>query len=198
MAEVRFADTKEMLRYWMSLGSGPFVPLRKDVSPRSIAGLLPRVFILSNAGGVRNFRLAGSEFYFLHGKELTGQSFSSIWGDDYTKIETALSEACSVGMPLLVQSEGWSREGVVEVETVIMPLRTSSDHAEVDRLIGLQTFPRERPRWLGRHPLMRAVVGDVSVLGAEERDVLARARGKVVPALKFPKRPKVFRVIGTR
>ncbi|MBY3155545.1 PAS domain-containing protein [Rhizobium laguerreae] len=199
MADIRFDETKEMIRYWASLGSGPHAPLRADVSPRAIARFLPRVFIISKEDGVWKFRLAGTEFYPLYGHELTGQSFSAIWGGDFAAVAAGLDAAASAGLPLVVSSDAWSMEGVVEAETVILPLRASDGHGEVDRFIGLQTFPAAPPWWLASRPVLQASVKTTAIVGEGERALLAQARGKTVPAIKFVERPRAFlRVVETR
>lgn len=198
MADIRFDETKDMVRYWASLGSGPHAPLRADVSPRAIARLLPRVFIISKEDGVWKFRLAGTEFYLLYGCELRGRPFSAVWGGDFAAVSAGLDAAASACLPLVVSSDAGSLEGVVEVETVILPLRSSEEHGEVDRFIGLQSFQRERPWWLASRPLVEASVTSTAIVGEEERALLTQARGRIVPAIKLVEPPETaLRVVET-
>lgn len=188
MDDIRFDETKDMVRYWASLGGGSHAPLRADVSPRAIAKLLPRVFIVANEDGVWKFRLAGTEFYVFYGRELTGQSFSSIWGGDFNAVSEGLDASASSRLPLVVSSDAWSRDGVVEVETVILPLRSTRDNAEVDRFIGLQTLKSAKPMLLSGLPFVQASVNSTAIIGEKDRSSLAEARGRMVPAIKFGER----------
>jgi hypothetical protein len=189
MADIRFDETKDMVRYWASLGGGSHAPLRADVSPRAIAKMLPRVFIIANDNGVWKFRLAGTEFYVFYGREMTGQSFSSIWGSDFEAVSEGLDASASGRLPLVVSSDAWSRDGVVEVETAILPLRSTRDNAEVDRFIGLQTFKSAKPLLLSGLPFVQASVNSTALVGEKDRSLLAQARGRIVPAIKFGERP---------
>jgi hypothetical protein len=189
MDDIRFEETKDMVRYWASLGGGSHAPLRADVSPRAIVKLLPRVFIISNDDGVWNFRLAGTEFYVLYGRELTGQSFSSIWGGDFAAVSQGLDAAAAARLPLVVSSDSWTRDGVVGVETAILPLRSSKDDGNVDRFIGLQTFQSGKQLLLSSLPFVQASVNSTAIFGEKERATLALARGRIVPAIKFGERP---------
>ncbi|MDW9481218.1 PAS domain-containing protein [Sinorhizobium meliloti] len=195
MAEIRSDGTKELIRTWASIASGPYVPLRADVSPSAIKRLLPRVFIISNEDGIWKFRLAGTEFYSLYGRELTGLSFSAIWGTGYGLVERGIEHAASVCLPLIITSEAWSLEGVVGGETVVLPLRSSGGHAEVDRFIGLQSFPGIRPWWLASKPFLQTTVGVVEVVGEKARSVAAAERAKGIPALRLVERQAKFRVL---
>ncbi|MCS4089021.1 PAS domain-containing protein [Rhizobium sp. BK176] len=189
MDDIRFDETKDMVRYWASLGGGSHAPLRADVSPRDIVKLLPRVFIIANDDGVWKFRLAGTEFYVFYGREMTGQSFSSIWGGDFAAVSDGLDAAAAARLPLVVSSDAWTMDGVVEVETAILPLRSTSDNAEVDRFIGLQTFKSAKPMLLSGLPFVQASVNSTAVVGEKERASLAQARGRIVPAMKLGERP---------
>jgi hypothetical protein len=178
-----------MIRNWASLGKGAHAPLRADVSPRAIVKLLPRVFIIANEDGVWKFRLAGTEFYVLYGRELTGQSFSSIWGGDFAAVSAGLNAAASARLPMVVSSDAWTRDGVVEVETAVLPLRSSKDDGDVDRFIGLQTFRSGKPMLLSSLPFVQASVTSTVIVGEKERVLLAQARGRIVPAIKLGERP---------
>lgn len=195
MAEIRSEGTKDLIRHWASIPSGSHAPLRADISPRAIKSLLPRVFILANEDGVWKFRLAGTEFYLLYGRELTGASFSSIWGADFELVRRGLDDAAMAGLPALVSSDAWSLEGVVGAETVLLPLRSAPDHAEVDRVIGLQSYPGTRPWWLSSRPFFQASVGRVELLGEKARGALTVARGQSVPAIRIVDRPAGIRVL---
>ncbi|MCV9964685.1 PAS domain-containing protein [Pararhizobium sp. BT-229] len=194
MAEIRSDGTREMIRHWASISPGPHAPLRSDVSPRAIASLLPRVFIIANDDGVWRFRLAGTEFYLLYGRELTGLSFASVWGGDHELVRRGLDDAASACLPLVVSSDAWSLEGAAAAETVLLPLRSSPEYADVDRFIGLQSFPGQRPWWLASRPFLQAAVESVALVGERERALLSEARGRNVPALRTVDKPIFFQV----
>lgn len=194
MAEIRSDGTREMIRHWASISSGPHAPLRSDVSPRAIAALLPRVFIIGNDDGVWKFKLAGTEFYLLYGRELTGLSFASVWGGDYRMVQRGLGDAASACLPLVVGSDAWSLEGAVSAETVLLPLRSSRDHADVDRFIGLQSFPGQRPWWFASRVIVQSAVESIALAGEKERRLLEEARGRIVPAIKMVERTVPFSV----
>jgi hypothetical protein len=197
MADIRLEGTKDLIRYWVSISMGPYAPLRADVSPRAIQSLLPRVFILSNESGVWRFKLAGTDFYYLYGRELTGLSFSSIWGADFELVARGLDDSATACLPAIISSDAWSSEGVVQAETVLLPLRSSPYHADVDRFIGFQSYSGECPWWLSSRSFIQASVGSVELVGGLARDARTVARGQKLPAIRTVEKSTKIRIVET-
>jgi len=210
MADLRFQDAEDIVAHWSSLRKGPLAPLKGDIVLRAISGLLPRVFLVQKTDGVWTFRLAGSAFYLLYGRELApfamrdgvrvpGEAFAAIWGSAASVVENAMVEASARCRPLLVRSNSYSSEGDVETDTVLMPMRSSAELSEPDMFIGLQSYAKTRELWwFMNRPIIDVVVRGVGMV-PERREPEAEKRGREVPALRVvaprPAAPVRFTVI---
>ena len=195
MAEIRFEATKDIVRHWAAVRTGPHAPLRRDISPRAIAALLPHVFIVGNEGRDWAFRLSGSGMYDAYGMEMTGQAFSCVWGSETRRVSACLVEAAHYVRPLVIHSESSSVEGSVFTETVMMPLRSSEDHADIDRFIGLQTFAHPIPWWLGNRAISDVTITSMDLVRDDSARREEERKGREVPAMKrvsVPTRLRVF------
>lgn len=196
MSEFRFDATRGIVRHWAAAKRGVHIPLRSDFDPMGVAALLPRVFIVgSDDAGEWTFRLAGSEMYGLYGMELTGHPLSRIWGCEYTRMRASLAEAAACGRPLIIQSTSSSAEGAVFTETVVMPMRSSSEHAEADRLIGLQSFSSPRPWWLASRAITGYEVHSLDIVEDAEARKAEVKRGIETPPLEYHANRARFTVV---
>ena len=142
--------TKQLFDYWNELRGKNAAPARVDISPASIAGILPSTFILER-GEDRNyaFRLAGTALCLLFGEELKGKNFIDLLDRDEQRLaRRVLDAAQSENIGALLQMHaiaGADRE--VTLETLVLPL---SD--EQPRLLG-SIHAMQMPYWAGAEPI---------------------------------------------
>lgn len=73
------AGLRALVAYWTALSARHPVPLRRDVDPRRIDGLLPNTFILESvAPGLARFRVAGTRLADLMGMDVRGMPISTL------------------------------------------------------------------------------------------------------------------------
>lgn len=191
MMDVESKDTREILDYWKSLKGDVYAPVRGDLDIRNIKALLPRVFLIGLDCSEWHFRLAGTAFYSLYGRELTGQSFGELWGASAAQIGSHLSPISYLACPIVVSSLSRCMGDVVRTETILLPMRSDRDFGEVDRYLGLQSFPRNpRPWRLGVRPFGGAEIVDIQQIKDEEDRTEIERRGREVPAIKVGKRSR--------
>jgi len=129
----------ELESYWASLPRRNGVPMRKDVDPAAMAGLLEDSFILERvAPGVARIRVAGRNFGRLIGVEPRGLPLTAAFLTDARAemskhleaafmspaiVELALEAPRAVGQPHL------------QGKILLLPLR--DDHGRVSRMLGV-------------------------------------------------------------
>jgi hypothetical protein len=142
-----------IFNYWNELRGSRDAPLRSEISPASIRGVLPDLFILeaTPANGLR-FRLAGTGVCNLFGRELRDQTFASLWSDGRSSVlADAVSDVMARIVPVLANATGYGKDGrQVVFEIMLLPLR--STHELCDRVLGCLTPVQSAP-WLGAEPL---------------------------------------------
>ncbi len=185
MAEIRFESTREIIGYWEAAKTDVYAPVRSDIRPDGMAKLLPRVFIVGEEKLKWIFRLAGTELYGVYGAELTGRPLSYMWGGENVRVTASLRRAGGISRPLLVHSMSSGAEGEVFTETVMLPMRSSRDFADVDRFLGLQSFSRPKPWWLGNMPVTGARIVAMDVVQDLENAGAAEKRGRETPVISL-------------
>jgi hypothetical protein len=136
----------ELERYWSTLPRTRGVPLRKDVDPSKMAGLLEDSFILERvAPGVARIRVAGRNVTQLLGIEPRGLPLTAAFLPDARAeisqnlekgfmvpglIEIALTSPRAVGQPAL------------QGKILLLPLR--DNHGRVNRMIGVLVMSGRR------------------------------------------------------
>lgn len=130
-----------LVGYWSRLRQGRAVPDQTDIDPRVIKRMLSSVIILD----VQNpslpiYRLAGTAVCERFGFELRGTGFLAHWeAQSSTTIPSLLRQALKLSQPVCLSSIGTSAAGVVELETVLVPV--SFNGGEPTRFIGtIQIF----------------------------------------------------------
>lgn len=142
-----------LFAYWNAVRRDRPAPLRFEIEPSRIAGLLPNTFILErNSIESYRFRLAGTRICDDMGAELRGTNFLDGWNDqDRITLERQLSviaQKYAAGVFTMVASTNDQREAAFEV--LVLPLVHTRQ--TVDRFLGSITAISP-PEWLGSSPL---------------------------------------------
>ncbi|MET4633700.1 hypothetical protein ABIE08_001613 [Kaistia defluvii] len=180
---MRHSLTRQLHAYWQRQRDGRPAPLRSAIEPAHIAGLLGDVFIL-DASKAQSFpfRLAGTRLCAGIGRELTGESFLSLWrGADREAVRAALTGVTRDAAAVVLDLAGRTGRGsTLAMEMLLLPL--SQDGRHLDRVLGLLA-PLERPYWLGLHPIPRLEIAGLRWLPVEESQPLA---ARPLPAAARP------------
>jgi hypothetical protein len=132
------SNTETLIKTWQGRRAGARLPARTDLSPIDLGALLPQVFILGRAGdGEETFRLSGGLIVDLHGRDLRGSSFYSLWSKvDRPQVAAGLARSRSGGAPVVITVDAVSVRGdAIGVELCLAPMIGPS--GEADRTLGL-------------------------------------------------------------
>jgi len=132
------SNTEKLIATWRSHRLGARLPARTDLSPIDLGPLLPQVFILGREGdGEETFRLSGGLIADLHGRDLRGSSFYSLWSKlDRPQVAASLARSRSGAAPVVVTVDAVSARGdAIGVELCLAPMIGPS--GEADRTLGL-------------------------------------------------------------
>ena len=130
---------QELESYWASLPRSRGVPMRKDVDPAAMSGLLEDSFILERvAPGVARVRVAGRNIGRLIGVEPRGLPLTAAFLPQSRAAMGQLLEAAFT-TPSLVELELEAPRAVgqprLQGKILLLPLR--DDHGRVSRLLGV-------------------------------------------------------------
>ena len=145
------SNTQRLTDYWRRRRTEGLAPLRCNVDPCEFADLLPQVFILGRqAAGRYGFRLSGGLLEDLHGYDLRGAEFLSLWASvDRPNLQAAIESALRRGHAIVVESKGLTIEGFsARFEILLAPM--ISNTGQVDRLLGLYQPVSPLQRLCGR------------------------------------------------
>lgn len=156
--------TKKLFDYWNEIRGEHPAPSRVEVSPASIAEILPSTFILEqNAKQDFVFRLAGTAICMLFGEELKGHQFKNLIDIDDRNITSRLLSAChsekiGVKMELNAIADG---DRSVCLEVLLLPL---SD--EQPRILG-SIHTLDMPYWVGAEAITNTTIKNIRILDAD-------------------------------
>jgi len=139
--------------YWNDVRAGRLAPLRLEIEPSRIAGILAETFMLERLdGGNYQYRLAGTRLCELFGSELRGANFLDGWSaPDREVLERQLSTLRDQGAVVVLTMEGSiDTRQRVELEVILLPLLHGGK--QVARIIGAMSAA-SAPHWLHNEPL---------------------------------------------
>jgi hypothetical protein len=169
------SNTQRVIEDWTARRGDRPAPARADISPQDFRELLPQLFILGRDGPEPEpFRLAGGLLADLHGRDLRGLSFWSLWlPSDRERAREALDQARRSGAPVVLDAAGWTAEGdLARIEMVLAPL--TGPEGALDRVFGLYQPTTSLRRLLGR-PIQALTLEGVRLAGAPRRPHLRLA-----------------------
>jgi hypothetical protein len=145
------ANTQRLIDDWRCKRGDRRAPLRADLTPMAFGSLLPQLFMLGSEDGTERFRLSGGLLSELHGGDLRGKDFRSLWSPiDGLQVATALSAARRAGEPVVIDAGAYTAEGdETRLEILLAPLTGPSE--ALDRTLGLYQPTSSLSRLLGRN-----------------------------------------------
>jgi hypothetical protein len=172
-----------LFQYWNRLRGRRPAPMRTEIEPADIKGLLADTFILEkDARGEAIFRLAGTRLCATYGRELKGYAFPLIWTQrDQRMIARLAHSAFHEKSVVVVTFEGASSSGRVNrFEMVLLPLQGGAGNP---RSLGA-IAPLSRPYWLGSDPVIENRVDTLRVVDPDREQVFLRERTAIsVPSI---------------
>ena len=153
-------NIQRMIDDWTRLCGAGQAPLRTDFSPAALGGLMPQLFMLGDETRDHHsipdsFRLTGGLITDLHGQDLRGTSFQSLWArGDAGKAAAALAEVRALLQPIVISARAHTAEGYeTRIEIALAPLLGAalpSGNRPVERLLGLYQPTSSLARLLGK------------------------------------------------
>ena len=164
---MKHSSTRELYAYWNTRRADKPAPHRADIDPAAIRHSLSDIFILAaDFVEEQRFRLAGTRVCALFARELKGESFASLWGEQSKDHLRALLESVTEDNAAIVAGvTGRNDEGdPLDLELLLLPL-VRQGLARV-RAIG-DLAATDLPFWLGARPVKELALGTVRHLGGE-------------------------------
>jgi len=173
--------TIALFQYWNRLRNGRPAPKRTEVEPADIKSLLADTFILEkDTRGEAVFRLAGTRLCAVHGRELKGFSFPSLWREKDQRLMSRLIHGVFQQKSVVcIGYEGFSRNGRSnKFELLALPL---DGGVENPRCLGV-IVAVAKAFWLGADPLVDALIDSIRVIDPDREPVFLANR----PAINVP------------
>ncbi len=142
-------STQEIYHYWNLLRGRRAAPERSDMDPGSIRKALPDVFLLEfKPNSEPSFRLAGTRVCSLFGRELMGETFTSLFAErEQIEISRLIESVCHDEKPMIsgVVAKMDKNTGYV-FEMLLLPLRHRGVRGQ--RLLGVLAAAEDMPIFL--------------------------------------------------
>jgi hypothetical protein len=125
-----------LIDYWRARIRDGQAPTRASINPVDFPTLLPQVFILGrHAPGDYRFRLVGGLLGDLHGRDLRGVDFSSLWAQRARlPLQTEMERLHRRPAALRLAARMEAGAQTLDLEIAVMPLANAA--GEVDRFLG--------------------------------------------------------------
>lgn len=151
---MRHKTTETVFNYFNDLRAGRSAPLRHEIDPSMLKGVLPDLFIMEKGrdGHVR-FRLGGTRVCVVLGRELREREFSDIWDPAFRhRMRLAADTVIANRNPLELAVTAYGDDGsALDIEMLMLPLLSRIDRC--DRIFGslvvldppatLESMPRQ-------------------------------------------------------
>jgi hypothetical protein len=134
---MRHKTTETVFHYFNDLRRGRSAPLRHEIDPSELKGVLPDLFIMEKGRDDRvRFRLAGTRVCVVLGREMREREYSDIWDPAFRHrmrlaAETVLANRNPLELALTATGDDGS---VLSLEMLMLPLLSRIDRC--DRIFG--------------------------------------------------------------
>ena len=139
-------NAEELYRYWNELRGRRAAPERNDLDPSRFRHILPDVFVVDFDADLKpGFRLVGTRLCALFGRELTGNSLSSLFAaserhEVQRLVKTMSQEETAIHAGVMVTCNDGER---FPADMLLLPLRHRGVRSQ--RLLGLLGFSYDLP-----------------------------------------------------
>ena len=164
---MKHPSSRIVLNYWNERRRNRAAPERSDIDPGAIRHALGDTFMLAaDFVGELRFRLAGTRVCALFGREVKGESFRSLWGEESRRqIDPLLGIVSEENIGAVAGLVGTTVDGVeVDVEMLLLPL-AHSGQARI-RALGILA-PVAPPFWLGEKGVIELSLRTLRHLGGD-------------------------------
>lgn len=164
---MKHALTRELYDYWNGRRGEQAMPERSDIDPAAIRRILAESFVLAVEPGQQpRFRVAGTKVCELFGRELRGEDFVGLWGQEATpQIRDFVSLVAGEAIGILAGVTMEAGDGLAcPLGLLILPLSHQGKGGQ--RMLG-SLMPLERPFWLGTRPAQYLDLGAVQFVGSD-------------------------------
>jgi hypothetical protein len=159
--------TRELYEYWNGRRGEEAMPERSDIDPAAIRRILADSFVLAvEPGQSPRFRVAGTKVCELFGRELRGEDFMALWGQETApQIRDFVALVAGEGIGILAGVTMEAGDGLAcPLELLILPLSHQGKGGQ--RMLG-SLVPLEQPFWLGTRPAQHLDLGVVKFVGSD-------------------------------
>jgi hypothetical protein len=159
--------TRELYEYWNGRRGEEAMPERGDIDPAAIRRILADSFVLAvEPGESPRFRVAGTKVCELFGRELRGEDFIALWGQETAQqIRDFVALVTGEGIGILAGVTMEAGDGLgCPLELLILPLSHQGKGGQ--RMLG-SLVPLEQPFWLGTRLAQHLELGVVKFVGAD-------------------------------
>jgi hypothetical protein len=159
--------TRELYDYWNRRRGEEAMPERSDIDPAAIRRILADSFVLAVEPGENpRFRVAGTRICELFGRELRGEDFIGLWGQEAApQIRDFIALVAGEAIGILAGATMEAGDGLVcPLELLVLPL--SHQGGSGRRMLG-SLVVLELPFWLGTRLAQRLDLGVVKFVGAD-------------------------------
>ena len=163
---MRHASTQAVFAHWNERRRHRPAPERAEIDPVEIRHALGDTFILaSDFVDQLRFRLAGTKVCALFCRELKGEAFGELWGEESREsVEHLITVVNNENIGAVAGITGRSEDGdKLDLELLLLPLA----HGDQGRVRALGVLaPAAPPYWLGTKPLTALELSTLRHLGS--------------------------------
>lgn len=181
MERMTHSVTETLFGYWQSICEDGLPPVRENLKPEGIVGILPQVFILEKEGdAAATFRLAGGSVCHLHMRELRGARFKDLFTYTSRSELDRIFGLVQDARPHVLRTSVRSDRGFAELETALLPLRVAN--GEIARIVGSMsaTTSAQSLWWVGSYPVSRHEIRSAAELPWSGRRPDPKASGEIL------------------
>jgi hypothetical protein len=164
---MKHPSSRIVLDYWTERRRNRDAPERSDIDPAEIRHALGDTFMLAaDFVGELRFRLAGTRVCDLLGREVKGESFRSLFGEEGRgQIDALLRIVSDEAVGAVAGLVGTTADSAeVDIELLILPLA----HSRQTRIRALGVLaPVVPPFWLGEKPVIELALRTLRHLGGD-------------------------------
>lgn len=160
--------SRQIYDYWNQLRAGRAAPLRSELEPTELQGILPDIMILEQEDPLTyRFRLAGTRLCSYYGRELRGKNILDAWSRaERESVESLLFSVTEDAAAAVLGFSANCEEGhSTAMEMLLLPLKNDgNDHIRVFGSI----VPLNPPDWLGSSPLLGHKITSLRLLWPDD------------------------------